>query len=444
MKYLYKIFIILVYLIPVLLLGYLIMLNINPELNISYSLDGRNRMVSELVPLSRVSDIDFDTFGKYRSITSEPVYLDVSIPRKYDKVEVVVEYSDLQIPVFDIGISRNDERTTFDFVSLENNTLESLGWNKIEYGGLVLYQRSKKYDTMDGFLANPSTFRDTIVYRTDLDPYIAERYSKGVTDVVFPIKQKLQMMVYHLGGELKIDVATNKEYVLNIFKDSQLVSNGENNLSKGMYKVELIGDMETIFSHIKINSPYVAILNSINLGELKTPIKLYSTTSKLLFKTEEVSGLQTIKIDGKPLEIEQSFTQYNKNFDNRWIKQINIDKGNLEIDGTLFFIHNWNLFYPVYEKFYPEINLDNVNFILAKQNNNYLDEAVVKTRKATFNLENTPTPYNKIRFLLSLPTSKDMPELVKIRGIKFYFTGEKMDLADIFYKVIKKIRDLRI
>ena len=470
MKYLYKIFIVLVYSMPIFLLGYLIMQNINPELNIEYSLDGKKRMAPELVPLSRLGDTGFDAFGMYIGIDKEPVYLDISIPRKYDKVAVDVEYSDLQVPVFEIGVSRNDARTAFDFISLENYTLEGLDWNKLEGNGLVLYQREKKYNNIDDFLFNHWTFGDTLVYRANSDPYITEKYNSGNTEIKFPIKKTLQVMVYHLGGKLKIEAEANKDYTLNIFKNNELVPNEEYNLFKGTYKVELIGDQETIFTNIKTNSPYVAIINGISFGKLDSPVRLYSLTSRLLFRTEEATGLQTIKIHKESIEIKESFIQYSKYFDNRLLKQIDIPNGDLEIGGTLFFINNWNLFYPIYEKFYSGINLDGINFILAKQTLPVIansapetaqsyDEGVVRTRKAIFDLENTPTPYNKIRFLLSLPTSNPSlsssansslsssakaGDLVKIRGIKFNFTGEKMDLADIFYKVIKKIRDLKI
>ena len=94
--------------------------NTKPVLDIEYKIDGKTALVPEIVPTSRIGDVLSDGFGKYRVINSEPVYLDVKIPRKYDSVAIEVDYSDLNVDLFEIGVSRDETRSNFDFVTLEN------------------------------------------------------------------------------------------------------------------------------------------------------------------------------------------------------------------------------------------------------------------------------------------------------------------------------------
>ncbi len=427
-----KKFIYIVYLLPIVFSAYLLWQNTKPVLELKYNLKIASAMVSELVPLARVGEVLKDKLGFYRIIKSEPVYIDVRLPRKYEKAEVEIEYFDLQNNIFEIGVSRDGAKKSFDFISLENKILDNLNWLRLERGGLVLYQRKLTYGSFEEFYNNPPSFEKTLIYRADAEPAVKNLKQNGATTIDFPVEKNIKMMVYHTGGKLNISVAANGNYKINVYDNSQAVLG--DNFPKGFYKVEIIGDENTVFNKISINSRYVAILDSLNLGASSKPLKIYFAGSRLLAQTKTANGIQKMSIGKDNMDVQEAATQYKKDFDSKGIKNIIIPAGNIELGGTLFFLSDKNVFYPRYENLYSEFDLKNVDFILAK----YApptESGGIKTAKAVFYLKNTDFSNGKIRFLLSLPNAAT-GDLVKIRGIKIKFVGERFTLKKIYFKLV--------
>lgn len=432
----YKKIIYLVYFIPIVVLSYLFYQNIKPVLELEYDIKGKSAMFSQLVPLSRVGELKQDEFGYYREIKEEPAYFDIRMPRKYNKAQVEIEYEDLNNDIFEIGVSRDEARKNFDFITLENKILDKLEWNKIEQGGLVLYQRNLKYETMDDFFKNPPGFFETLIYRADATPKLGSFWARGGRSFNFPILEHIKFAFYHNGGEINFELPG---FEARIYKDgAQIDFTKEKDLKPGVYIMELTGDRGSVIENLGLDTPYVAILDGIKIGKLKYPITLYSAGSRILTKTEKKSGVQELWIGGEKLKIDEPFLQYKAISANRGVKSIYISKGDVELSGNLFFLKPNNLFYPRYEVMYPGIDLSGVNYILSKYNTPK-NENGLKVAHAEFDIKNTPTPYNKLRFLLSLPNGESSEGLVKIRSIKLRFTGEKYSFAEIFERIKKTL-----
>ena len=404
------------YLIPIVVLAYLFWQNTKPVLQVEYNLKNKSAVVSELVPRSRVGGLLKDKLGFYRIIKDEPVYLDVRSPRKYGKAEMEIEYSDL-----------------------ENKILGGLKWLRLERGGLILYQRKLVYNSIGEFFKNPAGFDKTLIYRADAEPAADNLKKKGETVINFPVRKSIKMMVYHDGGGLDVSVQAAGDYKINIYKNNAPVAAGK--LDGGIYKIEIVGGDDAIFNKISINSAYVALLDNLSLGRLKKPLKISFAGSRLLLRATVADGIQTIIINKDSLDMQEAGTQYKKIFSDRSPKDIIVPAGNIDLSGSLFFIDSENIFYPRYENLYSEDDLKNADFILAK----YAPPAEsggIKTAKTVFDLKNTDFSNGKVRFLLSLPNAEP-GDLVKIRGIKIKFTGEKINFITMIKKISNKLMKLK-
>jgi len=427
------------YLIPIVVLAYLFWQNTKPVLQVEYNLKNKSAVVSELVPRSRVGGLLKDKLGFYRIIKDEPVYLDVRSPRKYGKAEMEIEYSDLENNFFEIGVSRDAAKKNFDFLSLENKILGGLKWLRLERGGLILYQRKLVYNSIGEFFKNPAGFDKTLIYRADAEPAADNLKKKGETVINFPVRKSIKMMVYHDGGGLDVSVQAAGDYKINIYKNNAPVAAGK--LDGGIYKIEIVGGDDAIFNKISINSAYVALLDNLSLGRLKKPLKISFAGSRLLLRATVADGIQTIIINKDSLDMQEAGTQYKKIFSDRSPKDIIVPAGNIDLSGSLFFIDSENIFYPRYENLYSEDDLKNADFILAK----YAPPAEsggIKTAKTVFDLKNTDFSNGKVRFLLSLPNAEP-GDLVKIRGIKIKFTGEKINFITMIKKISNKLMKLK-
>ncbi|MFH1193817.1 MAG: hypothetical protein V1661_02380 [bacterium] len=411
----------LIYLLPAVALAYLFWQNTRPGLELNCDFQKKNPLCGELVPTARV----VAQIGGI-AIKSEPVYFDVRLPRKYNTVKMEIKYSDLTADIFEAGVSQDEGKKNFNFSALENRGLDNLGWNKIAGDGLVLYQRKPTYKSMADFLAKPADFNKTLLYRADAVPKLGKMLAKGNTVINFPVLEGLKMLVYKEDGAPEVRVGTGIESDFNKTIED---------LGNGLWRINLSGSKEKVFTNISINSSFVTILDKIRLGKLEKPAELYLAGGRLLAMAEKADGARQIKIDGKVLNMENILEQYSQIFENMKSRSIVLEKGNVELNGTLFFLNDKNIFYPRFENFYAGANLSGIDYILARysppsENNG------IKTTKAEFDIQNSVLANGKLRFLLSLPNAEP-GELVKIKGIKLEFRGEKFSIKNILKKIFK-------
>jgi len=425
------------YLIPAAALAYLFWQNAKPVLEVRCDTNGKTPLCGELVPTSRTAAVKYGVVAK-----EEPVYFDVRLPRKYDKVEAEIEYSDLRNDIFEFGVARDEARKNFDFAPMENKILDNLGWSKLRAGDLVLYQRKPVYKTMSSFLMSPGNFKETLVYRADLAPKIENLSAGGKTVIDFPVKEKIKLMIYLKSGEPDIEVDATGDYKISI-------------TDAGNFKrADIVGAKDTVFNKISVNSPYVAILDGIKIGGLNKELKIYFAGSRFLAVADTAGGLQKLNVAGRTVDIKEAFSQYGEIFEDINLREVSVPKGNVEMGGTMFFVKAAPVFYPKYEPLYaggdlseiypvkspqagPRSEFNRVNFILARYEPPEDIGAVgIKRAVAGFDISSTPTPNRKIRFLFSLPNA-GRGDLVKITGIKLKFSGEKFGVADIWRKIFK-------
>lgn len=415
-------------------MGYLFWQNTKPVLEVSCDFKKKSPLCGELVPAARVAAGEDGIIVK-----SEPVYFDIRLPRKYDKVEAKIEYSDLAPDIFEFGVARDEAKKNFDFIAVQNKVLDNLTWQKIEGGGITLYQKKFIYKNTGELKERMPGFAETLVYRAAAPPPLSGLKSRGETKIDFSIVGGLNFFVYHQGGAIKIEIETKSDYQVKIYQDGKETGDA-GNLDAGLYKVSLSGAEDAVFDRIIINSPYVVIADRIKIGHLQKPLTVYFAGSRLFANAYAAGGAQKIDANGQIINIERIQEQYTSVFKNIKLRPVEISKGEVELGAALFFINNKNIFYPRYEPFYVGADLSKINFIITGYK---APEGVeIKIGRAVFDITDTPTANRKMRFILSLPNAAE-GRLVKIRSIKLEFQGGKFSFNDLFQKLMKLIHPVK-
>lgn len=143
------------------------------ELSIEYDFKGESPFISELRPHGRVLDREKNlrTGEAYQKIVGEPAYIDVTVPRSFNTVDVIVEYTNLDQPFVEFGLVKNTEPWTVQLLPFEGKVIdEALGiWERIEdNNGLVLLQQEKQFDSIQSFIAGFPTDQGIGTYGYDL------------------------------------------------------------------------------------------------------------------------------------------------------------------------------------------------------------------------------------------------------------------------------------
>lgn len=110
----------LIYLLPVVLFGFLFYKNLSPRLEYEYEFK-KSSLASDIVPYSRVGEIGKDEFGRYAVLINEPAYLDLRMSRKYNLLRLDLAYSDLRSAPFNVCLFRDGG---YDCATLEKTMVK--------------------------------------------------------------------------------------------------------------------------------------------------------------------------------------------------------------------------------------------------------------------------------------------------------------------------------
>ncbi len=134
-----------------------------------FTVDFRNEsaFVDAWRPLGRAMDREKNlrTGNTAQRIVGEPVYMDVTVPRSFDTVDVTMEYKNPDHAVVEFGVVTSTEPYAVRLQPFQSTVIDEalLEWNLVTdpTTGLHLLQQEKKFDTVDAFIAKPP--RDAVV-----------------------------------------------------------------------------------------------------------------------------------------------------------------------------------------------------------------------------------------------------------------------------------------
>jgi len=446
------------------LLGILLYKNIAPfGAMVTYRVDLEHNPERFTVPASLTPSaaLGKDKNGIYYQIpqqkmTTDQVTFDLTVPyERFSTAEVKVKYQG-DPEEFLVGV-RSFSSGQLISMPLYNKSLNELSWDKVEDGRLTLFQRTKKFKTIDGFVAAPHIFpwsketnkkvahvatyycdfaqqydidMDTINDGTVVDaslrgPHGFYTYVKDEPLKIILAKQDINW--YEGADPLDINIYSGDRLIYsqnipddgNVSKnqkplESQRVEVNVPNLKEGVYKIVLDCECDVIIKNIASRQKYLCFERKLFLADHKMykigPTKsniVYTNGKKLAAETYHGASLQTLELnDEQELVISEEHEEFSMNL-SKDINKIESEKSDVVLyaeDGYFAFSKD-SLFDPFPIKVVPyskDLVLSNIDYILAEYTIPQKEKGwLVNT--AVIDLSHMEAKDNKLNFVLYAP-----------------------------------------
>jgi hypothetical protein len=438
----------------------------NGKLEIVYDFSKPNAFIGRLTPEGRVDEIEQLNGDYFQTIKIDPVYFDLELPASYEQAVIEVKYQSQNQPVIEIGGLVGKDIWNFQTKPIQNSVIDGLinKWHKIQQGDVVLLQREKKYDSIGSFLGNLPPINEIAVFNYSL-PYDYSYPDYIANDNYLEIEQDLkgkhsfytylgegenmdfsfwlQDINEHNGSdEGQIEIYHGREIIKEYFIADDGINNESqektdvrelpvnlNNVVRGYYKINLQFSDDIIIKKIKTKQNLITFINKLNLynqEEPETPINLFSNSSLIRAATNQVSGLQTIKIGGQNLDISDVNIGYAQELSSQaWeLSSILIPKGNIIIQGPgLFSFSKKQFFNPLLTVLDDGAKLNGINYIIANYQPPFkADEWNIG--RAILDLPLLHQEKNKVKIMISAPNLDQNNGNIKITRIKIILEGK--------------------
>jgi len=137
----------------------------------------KDSQISVLYPDVRVREPEQDENEDwYQNMYVDPVYFKVNLPREFDKVRLRIKYRTNRQPYFQVGVKAGPGELDFEFFPLEFQKLDKLDWDKVSNDELTLYQKTKRFASIEEFLDDLPRDGRIALYNLDLEIPDRERY----------------------------------------------------------------------------------------------------------------------------------------------------------------------------------------------------------------------------------------------------------------------------
>jgi len=505
--------------------GWLLYMAVVPSGRISYVYDFSepNYFIGKLTPKERIKGAEplrFAAANRSGSapsasavIIGDPVYFSLRTPRRFDKATLTLKYrrpketkspigdlvsvvsavethSNASLPVIEAGILVDKTIWRYDLKPIDNKIIDqlSLAWDVTEEDGVMLLQREKKYDSIDGFLNNLPPRNEIALYNYDLKTnFVLKDYAPAKTssEMNYPLRGSWQFYTYVKNEDLDFvfefsDLNKNKDsddinlylyYNNQVIDSRRLDDNGESensgeligrgklkfklaNLPEGAYKIELRANDDIITKNIITKQKKLAFMNKLWLADGgNSGIVLYTDSREIRAQTINPGSLQTIKAGDGELVMDETYKQFKMNVslrdnkDNTGVaagaklsfNEITLEKDDVILAGDgVFSFGEDSLINPKIKKVDANLNVDadGINYVLANYRipRNGGEPALSrsngwKVARAEFDLTKAYSEDNKYGFLISIPglsADDEVDDYVEIKEIKIDLNGRAL------------------
>lgn len=146
-----------------------------------------NRLVepfSVLYPESRVSEVIIDDKGRcFQQFFSEPVYFKITTPRSFEQVKLKIFYQNENQTLFQLGVMKKKENLLdweFRLQPIENQIFDQLNWYKITQEGITLWQKKKRFNTIQQFVNSVPIDQKTATFYYEFNPEAIKNPTKVI------------------------------------------------------------------------------------------------------------------------------------------------------------------------------------------------------------------------------------------------------------------------
>jgi hypothetical protein len=365
----------------------------------------------------------------------------------------------------------------YDLRPVENKAIDklSLVWDVIQEDEIILFQRNRKYNSIQEFLTefekedSRINIDELLLYNYDLQKeYILKDYvsNKEFNSIDVSLRGSYQFYTYIKDEDLDfnfsiIDLNENRNedgVEIIIFYENQVIEsveleddgvvndNGDIseervvnlksvNLPEGAYKIEVKANNDIVTTNIKTKQKKVSFLNKLWFyNDEVENIDIFTDSDYLQFNTVNPEGLQKVLVDDKDIEIKETYNQYAVDVSgstSTTLTKIYLEKDGIIVSGNgLFSFERDKFFNPVVKRFNSnvDINKENINYILADYD---IPETVNGWKTATqeFVLKGSYREFYKYGYIVSVPGldyEDGVDDYIEIEEIKFELEGRSL------------------
>lgn len=484
---------IIIYSLPIILLSYLIYKDFTPAgiATFVYDFSKDSSVITNLFPANRLTDPLIDNDGNYsQEIIKEPVYFATRLSQKFNQAKVEITFQNPNQLFFQLGLSIIGQGDwNYFFRPLDNQFINNLNWSKIEENNLTLWQKNKKYQSINNFLLNLDKEVNVGVYDFSINrKFRLANYqpTNEYTIINKTIRGYHQFYTYLKDENLDFTFTTQDinrakgadPWEINVYDeenykiynqpitDDGFITNLDPasapriinlkipDLSEGVYKIELNGEDEIFIREIKTRQRYLTFIDRLYLVDNPEyadgftdlnyqPSQIISTAKYLGFETTHPEGLQEVKINEQLVKLKKTHQKYFITID-KLPAIINSPKNDLKIFGRgLLSFSQEQYFNPEIYRLPDFQETPAIDYLLTA----YQQPIVLNGwRKSSllFDLTKAEIKNRKIRWALSAPELNDLKATIKIKEIKITFYKEPTNLKqlakEIFNYLIKFIK----
>jgi hypothetical protein len=454
---------------------WLLYMAIVPNGKITYvqNFSGNNFFIQKLTPAERVEPIRNGT----QKIVGNPVYFSLRTPRRFDSAKVEIKYkNNSDLPIIETGVLADKTVWRYDTTPIENNIIDQLAatWYVTGKGDTVLLQRQKRYNNVNDFLKKLPPQNEIALYNYDLqNKYLLPNYEPNDEGLAtnYVLRGSYQFYTYIKNEELNfklsfvdlninkdkdpIDVyvySDNKAIAAKRIEDNDIPENSNivsavknlefkiNGLSEGVYKIEVKVNDDIATKKIETKQSKIAFINSVRLVDSnKSNIIMYTDSTQVSVQTINPSKLQTIFVNGKKTELNETYKQVDLVIGNNPVKEIKLAKDDVTLSGDGVFSFNRDeLVNSNFKKINSKIDIDSsgINYILVDYHPS-MQEGEWKMNTAKIDLGRAYREFNKYSFIVSIPGLKaddGINDNVEVDEIKVELEGTSLweKIAKIF------------
>ena len=446
------------------------------------------------MPAERLAKPETDAYGRSTvRLLSEPVYLDLTPPGDFDKVDLAVTYENSGQPEFRLGALTSALDQAFDLRPAENRFLDTLNWPRLESGRLVLYQRERRYASLDEFFRQPpprekvATLGTATAIPFRLAGYVAGQdrrrldinlrgahrlltYVRDETlDFAFTVQDMNRLAgadpvivsVWREEGERPDRAVAEQPLARAVLDDDgnslddqkssglRTVAVTALGLPEGAYVVEFTAPDDVFVREIATPQLRVAFAGKVYLGDVigysptARAVTLHAAGREVVFRTGHPEGAQTVRVGGAALTIVEPGVRYAAALadDGRPVAVV-VPRGDMvvETDGVLalspesyFNPLPWR---PDWRATVQDLERRRIDFILA----DYVaptDDGRARTARVTFDAGRLArTERGAWRFVLAAPGLDLTGARLAVRSVSFTLRRDAAGWAEAWRRFL--------
>lgn len=451
--------------------------------NFSLTWKPSDKTVNNLQPLGRASTpfSNLETGEVYQRITSDPVYLEVDVPRTFESVKATVNIKNTDQPLIEMGVQKGDV-WEFDLHPLDIPLITDLDWSQVSSDAGILLQKQPILLSVDDFLHELPLHKRIGVYHQELTPtYVMQPVVPAPSlDVGTPLRGSHVFQVYAQDQDVEIDLTVldmNRGFDADpititlsqagqvlaqtmVEDDGDVIADGRVSPSRvlrvssggpvsGVLELVVSATDDLVISRLQSSVGYLVTHELFLAGNPEYQVESadFSIGSTSLINngrmvtavTSHPVGLQTLEVDGQELKLEKVNTSHQLllSDDSRKIVFSPANDVTVTSDGWLAFSDE-SFFDPDYliERITSFTPIDDLDFIytipLPQENDQRLPQV-------TFDLASLPGDKKHLNFIFSAPGLDKRKADFTISSIEFEFRRPPLTLRGVYERLKQRL-----